>query len=186
MRRDRLLCQRRLTQYLDMLGSTVGYGCTTCIGNGPLREDRQRSHGERFGGASVLSGNRNFNPHSPTGAGQLPGLAATGDCVRVAGTVDIDLTRDPLGMMGTKTGLLQRYLAQRAENPGRRRSSSRRRCSQRCGRVPETISGGLRSRLASLRVAGSTYIQEPPFFDFAPAAARGRWSGRCLSCSATA
>ena len=52
-----------LQKPLDALGfQTVGYGCTTCIGNsGPLNaqvEDAVRSH--NIVGASVLSGNRNF------------------------------------------------------------------------------------------------------------------------------
>src|SRR5438270_11573472 len=52
-----------LQEYLDQLGfNLVGYGCTTCIGNsGPLASslDEAISKYDLFG-ASVLSGNRNF------------------------------------------------------------------------------------------------------------------------------
>ncbi len=60
-----------LTKYLDQMGfNTVGYGCTTCIGNsGPLPEAIAKAVGvgRSRGRQSVLSGNRNFegriNPH---------------------------------------------------------------------------------------------------------------------------
>ena len=57
------LAQARLTPYLDELGfNSVGYGCTTCIGNsGPLPEPIEMAikQGDLTVGA-VLSGNRNF------------------------------------------------------------------------------------------------------------------------------
>ncbi|NIV34814.1 MAG: hypothetical protein GWN58_36760, partial [Anaerolineae bacterium] len=59
-----------LTPYLEQLGfHTVGYGCTTCIGNsGPLQEDVVGAiEGGDLVAAAVLSGNRNFegriSPH---------------------------------------------------------------------------------------------------------------------------
>ena len=71
-----------LSQYLDQLGfQTVGYGCTTCIGNsGPLPEPVATAITENnLVVASVLSGNRNFEGrvHALV-KGELPGLAATG------------------------------------------------------------------------------------------------------------
>ena len=86
---------------LDKLGfQTVGYGCTTCIGNsGPLDkgiEDVVRS--EDVIAASVLSGNRNFEArvHQSIKANFLmsPPLVVA---FAIAGTVDIDLTTEPLG-----------------------------------------------------------------------------------------
>jgi len=90
-----------LEQYLDTLGfQTVGYGCTTCIGNsGPLIPavaDAIDEHSLVV--ASVLSGNRNFEGriHSQVRASFLasPPLVVA---YALAGTVDLDLTTDPLG-----------------------------------------------------------------------------------------
>jgi len=90
-----------LTPYLEQLGfHTVGYGCTTCIGNsGPLAEPIEaaiRQH--HLVVASVLSGNRNFEGriHSLVRANYLasPPLVVA---YALAGTIDVDLTQDPLG-----------------------------------------------------------------------------------------
>ncbi len=90
-----------LTPDLEALGfHTVGYGCTTCIGNsGPLPEPVQQ--GIELGNlvaASVLSGNRNFegriSPHVRASYLASPPLVVA---YALAGTVDLDLTRDPLG-----------------------------------------------------------------------------------------
>jgi len=90
-----------LTPYLEQLGfHTVGYGCTTCIGNsGPLPESvRQGIELGNLVGASVLSGNRNFegriNPHVRASYLASPPLVVA---YALAGTVDIDLTTEPLG-----------------------------------------------------------------------------------------
>ncbi len=86
---------------LEELGfHVVGYGCTTCIGNsGPLPD--HVSHAVHEGGlvvASVLSGNRNFEArvHQDVKANYLasPPLVVA---YAIAGTVDIDLSREPLG-----------------------------------------------------------------------------------------
>jgi len=89
-----------LTADLDALGfNTVGYGCTTCIGNsGPLPEeiDGAIKSGDLVV-ASVLSGNRNFEGrvHPNVKANYL---ASPPLCVAyaIAGTVDIDLANEPL------------------------------------------------------------------------------------------
>jgi aconitate hydratase len=90
-----------LQPYLDKLGfQTVGYGCTTCIGNsGPLHpalEEAIATHD--LVAASVLSGNRNFEArvHQNIRANFLmsPPLVVA---FALAGTVDIDLTSEPLG-----------------------------------------------------------------------------------------
>lgn len=90
-----------LSSDLDALGfSTVGYGCTTCIGNsGPLPQAVSDDI-ERRGivAAAVLSGNRNFEGriHPLVKANYLasPPLVVA---YALAGTIDIDLTADPLG-----------------------------------------------------------------------------------------
>jgi len=90
-----------LQEDLDALGfQLVGYGCTTCIGNsGPLDPaiEEALKEGELVG-ASVLSGNRNFEArvHGAIKANFLmsPPLVVA---YALAGTVDIDLTNDPIG-----------------------------------------------------------------------------------------
>jgi aconitate hydratase len=90
-----------LSPYLDMLGfHTVGYGCTTCIGNsGPLPEEisKQINDGD-LAVAAVLSGNRNFEGrvHPLVRANYLasPPLVVA---YALAGTIEIDLTQDPIG-----------------------------------------------------------------------------------------
>ena len=90
-----------LTPYLDKLGfGLVGYGCTTCIGNsGPLIPEVGTSVDERdLNVVAVLSGNRNFEGrvHPQVRASYL---ASPPLCVAyaLAGTIDLDLTTDPLG-----------------------------------------------------------------------------------------
>ncbi len=90
-----------LTPHLQALGfHTVGYGCTTCIGNsGPLPEPV--SEAIRKGdlvATSVLSGNRNFEGrvHAEVKMNFLasPPLVVA---YAIAGTMDLDLTSDPIG-----------------------------------------------------------------------------------------
>ncbi|MBL8707240.1 MAG: aconitate hydratase AcnA [Rhodospirillales bacterium] len=86
---------------LDKIGfNLVGYGCTTCIGNsGPLNEPISKAidDGNLVVGA-VLSGNRNFegrvNPQTRVNYLASPPLVVS---YALAGTVNIDLTKDSLG-----------------------------------------------------------------------------------------
>jgi aconitate hydratase len=90
-----------LDTYLEALGfHTVGYGCTTCIGNsGPLPAlvEEAVKKGDIVA-ASVLSGNRNFEGrvHPLVKANYLasPPLVVA---YAIAGTIDIDLETEPLG-----------------------------------------------------------------------------------------
>jgi aconitate hydratase len=90
-----------LTPYLEKLGfNLVGYGCTTCIGNsGPLPEAISEAVAANdLSVVSVLSGNRNFegriNPDVKMNYLASPPLVVA---YALAGTMDIDLTRDPVG-----------------------------------------------------------------------------------------
>jgi aconitate hydratase len=90
-----------LQPYLDQLGfQTVGYGCTTCIGNsGPLAAPIEDAVVKNdLVAASVLSGNRNFEArvHQNIKANFLmsPPLVVA---FALAGRVDKDLTAEPLG-----------------------------------------------------------------------------------------
>jgi aconitate hydratase len=90
-----------LTPYLEKLGfHTVGYGCTTCIGNsGPLPEPVSAAVKEsNIVAASVLSGNRNFegrvNPQVKANYLASPPLVVA---YALAGRMDLDLATEPLG-----------------------------------------------------------------------------------------
>ncbi|MGH2956776.1 MAG: aconitate hydratase [Solirubrobacterales bacterium] len=90
-----------LTRYLDELQfNLVGYGCTTCIGNsGPLPEEISKAvNDNELVVCSVLSGNRNFegriNPDTRANYLASPPLVVA---YALAGRMDVDLTREPLG-----------------------------------------------------------------------------------------
>jgi aconitate hydratase len=98
------LKQSGLDTYLDRLGfMLVGYGCTTCIGNsGPLPDDVSAEIDARgLVVASVLSGNRNFEGRiqAQVRANYLasPPLVVA---YALAGTMNLDLTTEPLGTDG--------------------------------------------------------------------------------------
>jgi aconitate hydratase len=100
-----------VTEYLDRAGLTepleelgfnlVGYGCTTCIGNsGPLPDEVSAAVNEAdLAVCSVLSGNRNFegriNPDVKMNYLASPPLVVA---YAIAGTMDVDLVEDPLGI----------------------------------------------------------------------------------------
>jgi len=102
---------RVVTSYLEALGLdkslealgffTVGYGCTTCIGNsGPLPDEvRAAIDDKNLVAASVLSGNRNFegriNPDVKANYLASPPLVVA---YAIAGRVDVDLAHEPLGV----------------------------------------------------------------------------------------
>ncbi|MFM8454511.1 MAG: aconitate hydratase AcnA [Gammaproteobacteria bacterium] len=91
----------KLMRDLETLGfNLVGYGCTTCIGNsGPLPEPIETSIKKgRLAVSAVLSGNRNFegriHPHVRFAYLASPPLVVA---YALAGTMDIDFYKDPLG-----------------------------------------------------------------------------------------
>jgi aconitate hydratase len=89
-------------KYLDQLGfQTVGYGCTTCIGNsGPLPEEISSAiDSGKLVVTAVLSGNRNFegrvNPQTRFNYLASPPLVVA---YAIAGRMDIDFATEPLGI----------------------------------------------------------------------------------------
>ncbi len=160
---------------LDKLGfQTVGYGCTTCIGNsGPLDpgiEDVVKS--EDIIAASVLSGNRNFEArvHQSIKANFLmsPPLVVA---FAIAGTVDIDMENEPLGFGSDGHPVfLKDIWPTSAEVEAAMNSSLKPDVFQRLytGFADQNPKwNGIKSSTGN--VYGwdreSTYIQEPPFFD---------------------
>jgi len=161
-----------LTQALDQLGfQTVGYGCTTCIGNsGPLPDPVANAvqKGDLVA-AAVLSGNRNFegriNPLVKANYLASPPLVVA---YALAGTVDIDLVNEPLGE-GTDGPVYLRDIWPTSEEVAqvvnemvrpemfRNRYDNVFESNERWNAIP--VSGG---DLYEWDEA-STYIQEPPF-----------------------
>jgi aconitate hydratase len=167
--------QAGLTKYLDELGfQTVGYGCTTCIGNsGPLPEPISAAVAEGdLVVCSVLSGNRNFEAriHPEVKANYLasPPLVVA---YALAGRMDIDLVNEPLGEDANGEDVYLRDLWPTADE------------------IQETISQAVRGEMFSRTYADvftgdpawrelpvpegdlfawddeSTYVRRPPYFD---------------------
>ncbi len=156
----------------------VGYGCTTCIGNsGPLADPVAEAVQENdLVVAAVLSGNRNFEGriHPQVRASFLasPPLVVA---YALAGTVDIDLTRDPVGVdvNGENVYLRDIWPTQEEVRNAVRKAVTPEVFSKNYAHVFE---GDEHWRSLSNSSGdlfewdpNSTYIQEPPFFkDMSP------------------
>jgi aconitate hydratase len=168
-----------LTPYLERLGfHTVGYGCTTCIGNsGPLPEAVAKVVRENdLVAVAVLSGNRNFEGriNALTKASYLgsPPLVVA---YAIAGRVDIDFATEPLGKDATGRNVYLRDIwpSQREIAETLRKSVSAALFKKRYANVFDGNEKWNRIPIGSELVyqwnADSTYIQEPPFFvNFSP------------------
>ena len=179
----RYLDRAGLTPYLEALGfHLVGYGCTTCIGNsGPLPEAVGAAiRGNDLVAAAVLSGNRNFEGriHPLVRANYLasPPLVVA---YALAGTMDIDLAAEPLGM--DRAGhpvFLRDVWPDRAEIESVMKSALTPALFRE---VYAAVFNGEESwkqidaprSQRFLWDEGSTYIRKPPFFDGLPRAAAG-------------
>jgi aconitate hydratase len=164
-----------LQPYLDRLGfHLVGYGCTTCIGNsGPLDPAIDRALGENdIIAASVLSGNRNFEARIQQSikANYLmsPPLVVA---YALAGTVDIDLTKEPLGKGKDGSDV---YLKDIWPKPDEVRAALEKASSPEVYRKLYSDLGSTNPLWSKVPApsgkvyewdASSTYIQEPPFFE---------------------
>jgi aconitate hydratase len=167
-----------LTEYLDALGfQTVGYGCTTCIGNsGPLPEPISQAIAEGdLIACSVLSGNRNFEAriHPEVKANYLasPPLVVA---YALAGRMDFDMEREPLGTDANGNDVFLRDIW-----PSSREIAETIAASIRGEMFSETygdVFGG-DERWRGLEVPsgelyaweeGSTYVRRPPYFDGMP------------------
>jgi aconitate hydratase len=176
----RYLDKAGLTPYLEALGfHTVGYGCTTCIGNsGPLAEPVAAAVREQaLVVAAVISGNRNFEGrvHPQVRANYLasPPLVVA---YALAGTVECDLTRDPLGVDGEGRPVYLRDIW-----PGQEEIRATIAASLNAEMFRQQYANVFTGNEMWNRIAAptgdlfawddahSTYIHEPPFFaDLAP------------------
>jgi aconitate hydratase len=167
--------QAGLQQPLDDLGfNTVGYGCTTCIGNsGPLAAEISSAIGEGdLVVCSVLSGNRNFEAriHPEVKANYLasPPLVVA---YALAGRMDIDWDTDPIGAGQEGEDVYLRDLW-----PSAKEVSDTIASSVRAEHFSETYSDVFAGDEAwrSLEVPegelfawepNSTYVRQPPYFE---------------------
>jgi aconitate hydratase len=163
-----------LSTYLDQLGfHTVGYGCTTCIGNsGPLPPAvAQAVEDGQLVAAAVLSGNRNFegriNPLSRANYLASPPLVVA---YALAGSVSTNLQTEPLGTDREGQPVFLRDLWPRPDEVAkaleqavgpelfRKGYEGIEQSNPRWNEIP-----GAESDLFAW-AQNSTYIQEPPFF----------------------
>ena len=163
-----------LAPYLDQLGfQTVGYGCTTCIGNsGPLSAPIEEAVVKNdLVAASVLSGNRNFEArvHQNIKSNFLmsPPLVVA---FALAGRVDLDLSTEPLGRDQTGAPVFLKDIwpslqevrdqMQAALKPEvfRKLYTNFAEQNPKWNEIPSTA-----GNVYAFDVK-STYIQEPPFF----------------------
>jgi aconitate hydratase len=174
---------RVVTDYLQKAGllpaleqvgfHVVGYGCTTCIGNsGPLPAPVSAAIKQgNLVAAAVLSGNRNFegrvNPDVKANYLASPPLVVA---YALAGTVAIDLEREPLGTdrKGQPVYLRELWPSQREVQAAMHKGMSPAAFVQQYGKVDQGPDAwrkitAVKSDLYAFD-AGSTYIQEPPFF----------------------
>jgi len=167
-----------LTPYLEQLGfHTVGYGCTTCIGNsGPLPEPISAAVEEGdLVVCSVLSGNRNFEAriHPEVKANYLasPPLVVA---YALAGRMDLDLETEPIGQDADGGDVFLRDLwptsEEIAEAVGAALDGSMYR-----KQYGDVFTGDERWQALPVPEGdlyawdeSSTYVQRPPFFDGMP------------------
>ncbi|WP_242393871.1 aconitate hydratase [Anaeromyxobacter oryzisoli] len=170
---SRYLERTGLQADLDALGfQVVGYGCTTCIGNsGPLDERIEEVvTAHDVVGASVLSGNRNFEArvHQSVKANFLmsPPLVVA---FAIAGRVDVDLEHDPLGVGKDGRPVYLRDVWPTAAEVEALRAAASDPAAYRDNYADLSLN----ERWNALPVRGgkvyewdpaSTYIQEPPYF----------------------
>ncbi len=173
------LTETGLMPYLEQLGFyLVGYGCTTCIGNsGPLPAPVVEAIQEGdLVAASVLSGNRNFegriNPHIKANYLASPPLVVA---YAIAGTVDIDLSTEPIGqdqggndvylrdLWPTFADITEHMEAAMKPATFKKMYDGIEKSNEEWNKIP--VKGGELFEWDEK----STYIQEPPFFiDMSP------------------
>ena len=173
------LDQSGLTEPLEQLGfHTVGYGCTTCIGNsGPIPEPISSAitSGDLVA-AAVLSGNRNFEGRiSPWVKANYLASPPLVVAYALAGTTDIDLSTQPLGTDtdGNPVLLSEIWPSQAEIAEAIAGSMSPEMYIQRYGASADGPPEWQAITGAEGDVfdwdAQSTYVQEPPFFVDMPA-----------------
>ncbi|MGH2717882.1 MAG: aconitate hydratase, partial [Actinomycetota bacterium] len=162
-----------LMPYFDKLGfNLVGYGCTTCIGNsGPLPDGVAAAVTEGdLAVVAVLSGNRNFEGriHPQVRASYLasPPLVVA---YALAGTIDLDLSSDPLATTpdGRSVGLKDLWPSKEEVAEALSGAISAQQFDEEYGRIFEGDAhwASLPAPTGELFAwdPNSTYVREPPY-----------------------
>ena len=169
------LAKSGLQKDLDAVGfNLVGFGCTTCIGNsGPLPEEISETINENdLVAAAVLSGNRNFEGrvNADVRANYLasPPLVVA---YALAGSMQIDLTRDPLGtdQKGKPVYLKDIWPSDKDIATTVRKTLSKAMFSEK---YADLFKGDSHWRKIKIPTGAtyawnseSTYVQNPPYFE---------------------
>lgn len=164
-----------LVPYLEALNfHTVGYGCTTCIGNsGPLPAHVSKAiHEGNLVAASVLSGNRNFEGRvSPDARANFLASPPLVVAYAIAGTVNVDLATEPIGYDPNDQPV---YLKDIWPSQEEVQSAIRRSLKPEMYREQYANVFDGNEEFNEIPVAGgelfgwkeeSTYVKRPPFFD---------------------
>lgn len=168
----------------------VGYGCTTCIGNaGPLPEKIVQAVKENnLVVGAVLSGNRNFegriSPHTRANFLASPPLVVA---YALAGTVDIDLLNEPLGIGKDGNPVFLKDIwpsSQEVEEHIHRHIRPEMYADAyaaifQMSELWNQIQSG--EDLLYQWDENSTYLQEPPFFDLQPSGGKDILNARVLA-----
>ncbi|GAN54908.1 aconitate hydratase AcnA [Tanticharoenia sakaeratensis] len=165
-----------LSADLDALGfTTVGYGCTTCIGNsGPLADDLVAAiEGNDLVAVSVLSGNRNFEGRiSPNVRANYLASPPLVVAYALLGTIRADIATAPLGEGPDGQPVYLRDIwptnAEIAELVGS--AVTREAFIERYGQISRGTAEWQALDIAAASETydwrpGSTYIQNPPYFE---------------------
>ena len=172
-----------LTEDLDALGfNLVGYGCTTCIGNsGPLPEAISTAiHDADLVAVSVLSGNRNFegriNPDTRANYLASPPLVVA---YAIAGDMNVDITTEPLGIGRDGEPVYLKDIWPTAKEISELVERTVTRESFQA-KYADVFKGDEHWRKVETEESetyswptGSTYVQNPPYFEGMAEGARG-------------
>ncbi len=163
-----------LQEDLDAIGfNLVGYGCTTCIGNsGPLPAEISKAIADGdLVACSVLSGNRNFegrvNPDTRANYLASPPLVVA---YALAGDMNIDITSEPVGHSpdGTPVYLRDIWPSQRETAEIVERTVTRKAFQEKYADVFKGDENWQKVEVTESETydwpAGSTYVQNPPYF----------------------
>ncbi|HEY1419501.1 MAG TPA: aconitate hydratase AcnA [Candidatus Dormibacteraeota bacterium] len=165
-----------LMKPLEKLGFfLVGYGCTTCIGNsGPLASPEVEAAvvDENLSVVAVLSGNRNFESRiHPLVKASYLGSPPLVVAYALAGTVNIDLTQDPIGQTpdGRAVMLSELWPSQEEVNAVVQKVVQKDMFKREYSRIYEGDEHWKRMAAPTGPIfqwdEGSTYVKEPPYFE---------------------
>jgi aconitate hydratase len=165
-----------LMKPLEKLGFfLVGYGCTTCIGNsGPLSSPEVEATvtAENLSVVAVLSGNRNFESRiHPLVKASYLGSPPLVVAYALAGTVNIDLTKDPIGTTpdGKPVMLSELWPSQAEVNAVVQKCVQQEMFKREYSRIFDGDEHWKKMAAPTGPIfkwdEKSTYVKEPPYFD---------------------